>query len=321
VTRDLRLYRRAVAAHDNGYARDDSGRAIFDDLDLCFWGRGCRLDEVRGAILRVQLGKLPKIMRESKYRIRRCLEAFLQVHLRRIVDPEGDTGCFLIFTLDRATEAQRIRQALRAEGIATFPQGITNVVMTDWGLHIYSNIVSLVNKISTFFDIPYELRRRVLCGRQREATENFAARWGWEEAQSVVSRKDVDVVDICTPNHLHAPTAIAAAKAGKIVLCEKPLAMNLPEAERMAEAARNLATLVWFNYRRVPAIALAKQLSKAKSASPIITAPPICRVGEEIPIAPVCGDFARRKQVLGWWATCSRTRSIWRCYSMEASPK
>jgi dTDP-4-amino-4,6-dideoxygalactose transaminase len=152
VTNDRRLYQRAVAAHDNGYARDGSGRAIYDDLDLCFWGRGCRLDEMRGAILRVQLQKLPNIiahMRESKYRIRRALEDFPQVRLRRIVDTEGDTGCFLIFTLQSRNEARRIQQALRAEGIATLPQGITDVVMTDWGLHIYSNIVSLVNKTST----------------------------------------------------------------------------------------------------------------------------------------------------------------------------
>ena len=152
VTNDRRLYQRAVAAHDNGYARDESGRAIFDNLDLCFWGRGCRLDEIRGAMLRVQLQKLPRIighMRESKYHIRRALEAFPQVHLRRIVDTEGDTGCFLILTLESASEARRIQQALRAEGIATSPQGITDVVMTDWGLHIYSNIVSLVNKTST----------------------------------------------------------------------------------------------------------------------------------------------------------------------------
>ena len=152
VTKDRRLYQRAVAAHDNGYARDESGRAIYDDLDLCFWGRGCRMDEMRGAVLRVQLEKLPKIiahMRESKYRIRRALEAFPQIGLRRIVDTEGDTGCFLIFTLESASEARRVQRALRAEGIATSAQGITDVVMTDWGLHIYSNIVSLVKKTST----------------------------------------------------------------------------------------------------------------------------------------------------------------------------
>ncbi len=120
------------------------------------------------------------------------------------------------------------------------------------------------HQVGRFFDLPYELRPTVACARKREIVESFAERWGWEEAQtdwqSVVARKDIDVVDIGAPNHLHAPIAIAAAQAGKIVLCEKPLAMNLAEAERMAEAARKVATLVWFNYRRVPAIALAKQL-------------------------------------------------------------
>jgi len=151
VTNDARLYQRAVATHDNGYARDESGHAIYDNLDLCLWGRGCRLDEMRGAILRVQLKKLPKIiahMRWSKYRIRRALEVFSQIRLRRIIDPDGDTGPFLILTLKSAEDAKRISQALRAEGIATSPQGVNNVVMTDWGLHIYSNIVSLVNKTS-----------------------------------------------------------------------------------------------------------------------------------------------------------------------------
>lgn len=115
-----------------------------------------------------------------------------------------------------------------------------------------------------FFDVPYELNLKVVCARNRAAAESFASKWGWEEAQtdwqSVVVRSDIDVVDICTPNYTHAPIAIAAARAGKIVLCEKPLAMNYAEAVRMAEAARNVQTLVWFNYRRVPAIAFAKQL-------------------------------------------------------------
>ncbi|MFY9977744.1 MAG: Gfo/Idh/MocA family oxidoreductase, partial [Candidatus Sulfotelmatobacter sp.] len=115
-----------------------------------------------------------------------------------------------------------------------------------------------------FFDLPYELKLKVVCARNREAVQKFAAQWGWEEAQtewkSVVARKDIDVVDICTPNRMHASIAIAAANAGKIVLCEKPLAMDHDEALRMAEAARNVRTLVWFNYRRVPAIALAKHL-------------------------------------------------------------
>jgi dTDP-4-amino-4,6-dideoxygalactose transaminase len=151
VTNDFRLYRRAFAAHDLGYARDESGRLIFDDLDLSLWGRGYRLDELRAAILRVQLKKLRRIiahMRRSKYRIRRALEQYPQVRLRKIVDPAGDTGCFLITTYSNPETAQQVNKALRAEGIVTFPQGASNLVMTDWGLHIYSNIASLVGKTS-----------------------------------------------------------------------------------------------------------------------------------------------------------------------------
>jgi predicted dehydrogenase len=120
------------------------------------------------------------------------------------------------------------------------------------------------HQVGRFFDIPYQLKLQVVCARNRQALEDFAVRWGWEEAQtdwqSVVARKDVDIVDICAPNHMHAPIAIAAAQAGKMVLCEKPLAMNFAEALRMVEAVRNVPNLVWFNYRRVPAIALAKHL-------------------------------------------------------------
>lgn len=151
VTNNERLYKRAYACHDTGYARDPAGRAIFDDPDLCLWGHGCRLDELRASILRVQLRKLPRVisaMRRSKLRIRQALEAYSQVHLRKIVDPSGDTGAFLISIYKDGETAKNVSHALRAEGIATSPQGVNNVVMTDWGLHIYSNIPSLVNKTS-----------------------------------------------------------------------------------------------------------------------------------------------------------------------------
>jgi len=115
-----------------------------------------------------------------------------------------------------------------------------------------------------FFDLPYTIRRRLLCGRDATALAGMAARWGWEETstdwRAAIDRKDIDAVDICLPNHLHAPAAIAAAEAGKIVLCEKPLALSVTEARTMAQAARSAPTLVWFNYRRVPAIAYARQL-------------------------------------------------------------
>jgi dTDP-4-amino-4,6-dideoxygalactose transaminase len=151
VTRDLRLYRRAVAAHDLGYARDEQGRLIMDDPDLSSWGRGYRLDELRGAILRVQLKKMPRIverMRSSKYRIRKALEKLPGVKLRRIVDPAGDTGAFLITTYENPSMAKAVNAALRAEGIVTFPQGMSNIVMTDWGLHLYYNISSLLQRRS-----------------------------------------------------------------------------------------------------------------------------------------------------------------------------
>jgi dTDP-4-amino-4,6-dideoxygalactose transaminase len=148
VTNDEALYRRAFACHDLGYPRNEAGRLV---TDLSLWGMGCRLDEVRGAILRVQLRKLPSItaaMRASKRRIRAGIEGIPGLSLRRILDPEGDTGCFLITTLASPETACRFQQALLAEGIRTGPQGVSNVVMTEWGLHLYYNIASLVNRSS-----------------------------------------------------------------------------------------------------------------------------------------------------------------------------
>ncbi len=146
ITNDDRLYRRAFACHDLGYARDENGRLIFDEPDLRLWGRGYRLDELRAAVLRVQLEKLPNTvcaMRRSKYRIREALARHPAVQLRRIQDPNGDTGCFLITTYSDPETAQKVNAALRAEGIVTFAQGVSNIVMTDWGLHLYSNNRSL----------------------------------------------------------------------------------------------------------------------------------------------------------------------------------
>jgi len=115
-----------------------------------------------------------------------------------------------------------------------------------------------------FFDLPYRIRRRVICGRDAAALAAMADRWGWEETstdwRATVERPDIDAVDISLPNHMHASVAIAAAQAGKIVMCEKPLAMSVAEARAMTDAARKMPTMVWFNYRRVPAIAFARQL-------------------------------------------------------------
>jgi 8-amino-3,8-dideoxy-alpha-D-manno-octulosonate transaminase len=151
VTNDDRLYARAFACHDLGYARDANGRLISDVPDLQLWGKGTRMDELRAAVLRVQLQKLPTItgnMRSSKYKIREALKKFPGVQLRRIQDPAGDSSCFLITTYATPAIAQRVAKAMRDEGIVTFPQGISDVVMTEWGLHLYYNISSLVARRS-----------------------------------------------------------------------------------------------------------------------------------------------------------------------------
>jgi 8-amino-3,8-dideoxy-alpha-D-manno-octulosonate transaminase len=160
VTNDDALYRRAVACHDLGYPKDAGGNSDFSDAREFLWGKGTRMDEMRAAILRVQLRKLPAIvgaMRASKYRIRAALARFPQVRLRAVPDPAGDTGCFLIATFPSAQVARRVNQRMRADGIVTWPQGCSNIVMTDWGMHLYYNIPSLVNKTSVAPGFPWGL--------------------------------------------------------------------------------------------------------------------------------------------------------------------
>jgi predicted dehydrogenase len=120
------------------------------------------------------------------------------------------------------------------------------------------------HQVGRFFDLPYSLNLKIVCGRNQQKLQAFARQWGWAETaadwQKVVGRKDIDVVDIAVPNALHAPIVMAAAKAGKMIFCEKPLALSLAESQTMAAVAKNVPNLVWFNYRRVPAVAFAKQL-------------------------------------------------------------
>jgi predicted dehydrogenase len=109
-------------------------------------------------------------------------------------------------------------------------------------------------------------RLRVICGRSARKVEAARRQWGWDETatdwQAVVSRPDVDVVDICTPGDSHAPIAVAAARAGKAVFCEKPLANSVKEAEAMLAAVEKAGVthMICHNYRRVPAVLLASQI-------------------------------------------------------------
>ncbi len=117
-----------------------------------------------------------------------------------------------------------------------------------------------------FFDIPLQPTLKVACGRDEPGVREFARTWGWEEVatdwQEVIARPDVDIVDISTPTNLHKDIVVAAAKAGKQIFCEKPVALSYAEAKAMAEAAEQAGVLHYLNhnYRRCPAVTFARQL-------------------------------------------------------------
>jgi predicted dehydrogenase len=121
-------------------------------------------------------------------------------------------------------------------------------------------------RVNDFFELTYRPVLKAICGRTAEGAKAFADRWGYESFEtdwrSLVARKDIDAIDICTPNNTHAEIAIAAAAAGKMILCEKPLSMNLVEGQKMVDAVEKagVPNTVWYNFRRVPAVTLAKLL-------------------------------------------------------------
>jgi predicted dehydrogenase len=122
------------------------------------------------------------------------------------------------------------------------------------------------HRVNQFFDVSYRPALKAVAGRNPDSTGAFAARWGWERAETdwrkLVEDPSIDVIDVCSPNNTHSEIALAAAQAGKMILCEKPLAMNLSEARQMTAAVEKAGkpNMVWFNYRRVPAISLAKKI-------------------------------------------------------------
>ena len=130
----------------------------------------------------------------------------------------------------------------------------------------HSNAWLSVNK---FFDLPRDVVMRIVCALEAKETRAFARKWGWDRAttsyQDILDEETIELVDVGSPNHVHAPQSIAALEAGKHVACEKPLAGTLDDARTMRDAARKakrrgLQTFVWFNYRRCPAVAFAHQL-------------------------------------------------------------
>ena len=121
-------------------------------------------------------------------------------------------------------------------------------------------------KVNHFFDLERRPVLKAACARDQAKIKAFADNWGYESIETdwrkLLARKDIDAIDICTPNNTHAEIALAAANAGKMILCEKPLAMNGPEGLKMVQAVEKakVPNLVWYNYRRVPAVTLAKKL-------------------------------------------------------------
>jgi len=140
-----------------------------------------------------------------------------------------------------------------------------NVGLVGYGFmgRTHSNAYKRVND---FFDAAIRPVLKAVCGRTAEGAKAFAENWGYESIETdwrkLVERKDIDAIDICTPNNTHAEIALAAAAAGKKILCEKPLSMSLVEGQKMVDAVEKAGVLntVWYNYRRIPAVTLAKQL-------------------------------------------------------------
>jgi predicted dehydrogenase len=140
-----------------------------------------------------------------------------------------------------------------------------NVGIVGYGFmgRAHSNAFARVNQ---FFDVGHEPVLKAVCGRDQEKVEAFRETWSYESCETdwrrLVARRDIDLIDIAAPNDVHAEIALAAAAAGKMVMCEKPLGRNAAEAASMTGAVERaqVPNMVWYNYRRVPAVVLAKQL-------------------------------------------------------------
>ncbi len=120
--------------------------------------------------------------------------------------------------------------------------------------------------VGNFFELEHKPVLKALCARNAEKAQEFADNWGYESVETdwrtLIARDDIDAVDICVPNNLHKEISIAAAEAGKMILCEKPIAMDSAEGEEMCEAVEKAGVnnMVWYNYRRVPAVTFAKNI-------------------------------------------------------------
>ncbi len=140
-----------------------------------------------------------------------------------------------------------------------------NIGMVGYGFmgRAHSNAFS---QVSHFFDLKHQPVLKATCARDAGKLKGFADQWGYESTETdwrkLVERKDIDIIDIAAPNDMHLEIAVAAAAHGKMVMCEKPLGRNAAESKKMVDAVEKakVANMVWYNYRRVPAVTMAKQL-------------------------------------------------------------
>jgi predicted dehydrogenase len=140
-----------------------------------------------------------------------------------------------------------------------------NVGMVGYGFmgRTHSNAFS---QVGHFFDLPFQPVLKAICARNADRARAFADQWGYDSSvtdwRKLVADKEIDLIDIASPNDTHMEIAIAAAQAGKMVMCEKPLGRSAAESKKMVAAVEQagVANMVWYNYRRVPAVTLAKLL-------------------------------------------------------------
>lgn len=140
-----------------------------------------------------------------------------------------------------------------------------NVGMIGYGFmgKAHSHAFLCVNK---YFDLPIKFNMKIICGRTEKNVKHVQEKWGWEDYsldwKEVAKRDDIDLIDIGTPNNIHVPIILEAAKRGKHILCEKPLGISVSECRKAVAAVKKAKVyhMIWHNYRKAPALSLAKRL-------------------------------------------------------------
>lgn len=208
VCNDDHLYKRCFGIHDLGYARNEVGILMDTSCDEQYhmWGCGARMSELTGAVLLAQVAKLKdinKAMREAKWEIRKGIETIEGISLRRVNDPQGDCGAFIISIFETPEICQSFSEALIAEGIRGEGYAIPYLVMENWGLHWYFNNKSLVNRRSLHENgWPWTLAQNDFAQNYQygkgtlPVCDDMAGRSSLLKVQSCLTREDID--DIVT---------------------------------------------------------------------------------------------------------------------------